>query len=78
MYACKPAWIVAMGNGLPVLRGRLGWSLVRIASHRRQPSCFALSIAAPRQRAPYPILTYPALPCCPPLSFCLCFSPVCL
>ena len=42
-----------------------------------------LSIAAPRQRALYPILpfstlTYPALPCYPPLSVCLCFSPECL
>jgi hypothetical protein len=73
MYVCKPVWIKAMGNGFSVHRCPLGWSLVRIASHA----------TAPRQRALYPILpfstlTYPDLPCCTPLSVCLCFSPVCL
>ena len=37
------------------------WDGAWSASHRRQPTCPALSIAAPRQRALYPFLPFSTL-----------------
>ncbi len=62
-------WTCALWNGFSVHRGPLGRRLVRIASMEccpvrgsgSGPPESALSIAAPRQRALYPILPFSTL-----------------
>ena len=65
MYGCLDS-----GNGkwFPVPSWSIGMEL---GSQRRQPSCPALSITAPRQR-----LSYPDLPCPALLSYSICVSVV--
>ena len=79
-------------DGFPVHRGPFGRCLLRIAFmeccpvrgsgsglHRKEEHYLSpRHVSALYPILPFSTLTYPALPCCPPLSVCLCFSPVCV
>ncbi len=76
MYVCKPVWKKAMGNGFPVHRDPLGWSLVRIASQASNllPRHVSAHCTLSYPFLPYPDLPFPAVLLC----LCVCISLLCV